>query len=345
MADITVRELSHDSVGLSEAVLSALPGASVYHTPQWMDFLIAAFSVKPRTLAAFEAGEIVGLLPLASIRRWRETRLISLPFTHRVPILGAEDVAGRLLQAAKQLADTELRCSLELRGQATAQAGATPSFVNTTVPVSAPPDALRRAIRQQTLGQLKQAEKNADLVVRELGPADSYDSLDDIMAENRRRLGSLTYPRGFFALLKKSLGDLVRIDVASLSGKPIAMMVTSSFAGTAIYHYGASLADTRNVRPNNLLLWNAIRWAHSRGAGVLDLGTSLLAQNGLIRFKESWGGSSAPIYNTVIERGQVVQDASPSQSGPLAHAAGEVLRRLPLPLFKRVTPPLLREFG
>lgn len=64
----------------------------------------------------------------------------------------------------------------------------------------------------------------------------------------------------------------------------------------AIYLYGASSNSRRNLMPNYLLQWEAIRWARQAGAGVYDFwgipptDGSNEAMAGVYRFKSGWGG-------------------------------------------------------
>ncbi len=64
----------------------------------------------------------------------------------------------------------------------------------------------------------------------------------------------------------------------------------------AIYLYGASSNEYRNLMPNYLLQWEAIRWAKSQGAlqydfwGIPETDREEEAMAGVYRFKRGWGG-------------------------------------------------------
>jgi CelD/BcsL family acetyltransferase involved in cellulose biosynthesis len=133
------------------------------------------------------------------------------------------------------------------------------------------------------------------------------------------------------------------VEVALLQGRPIATTVTLVRNRTAIYLYGGSLGDEAalRARPYNVLLFRALRFAREKGAAVLDLGTSLPTQTGLVRFKEGLGGTTDSLaylaWPRAVER--------PEQDGFMARVAGAVLARLPLPLFERLTPLILKQVG
>jgi hypothetical protein len=341
-ASVDVVELSDALSDVYDAALRRFPRLTIYHTRAWSSFLAEAFGARPATLVALGGGDVVGVLPLALVQSWRGRRLVSLPYSHCVRALGSETVVPLLLQRARERAAAEHQCALELRG---AVAAAEWSFVNTTVAVSRDMDAMRSRIDRKTRNQLHQAERNQGLTLRDASSASDFAAMDYIMAVNRRQLGSATYRRHFFELLKRWAGDVVKLELASLDGRPIAFMVTSCVDELAIYHYGASLPRYREVRPNNLLMWSALCWAAARGAIDVDLGTSLPSQAGLIQFKEGWGGTSSGLsYLTVRPDGSTAVRRS-GQESLTARMAGRVVRHMPLPLFRRVTPLLIKEFG
>lgn len=329
-----------------DSALGKFADATIYHTRRWHGFLAEAFGVEPMTLIAHDGAALLGAFPLALQRRWRGRQLTSLPYSHRVSPLGTIEATEALWLAARRMAQETYRCPLEWRGAPSRLAqGAQPTFINTVVRIPQDEHSLRMQIRGNTRNQLVQGEGNRDLMTREAGSGSDYAAMDRIMADNRRRLGSLTYRKDFFLMLKRHLGESVRMELAYFRDEPVALMVTSVFAREAIYHYGASIAQERHARPNNLLVWNAMTWARLAGAQSFDLGTSLASQTGLIHFKEGWGGVSEPLYHLVVMPGRQAVRGAHLQDRATGRLASRVLQRLPLRLFRTITPPLLREFG
>ncbi|MFL5628690.1 MAG: lipid II:glycine glycyltransferase FemX [Ktedonobacteraceae bacterium] len=84
--------------------------------------------------------------------------------------------------------------------------------------------------------------------------------------------------------------------LAEFEGKLLAGIFASVYARQGIYLYGASSNEHRNLMPNYLLQWEAIRWAKSRGAQQYDLwgipatDADAEAMAGVYRFKSGWGG-------------------------------------------------------
>ena len=88
-----------------------------------------------------------------------------------------------------------------------------------------------------------------------------------------------------------------RLFVAEYDGQLLAGIFVGLMAKQAIYLYGASSNEQRNLMPNYLLQWEAIRWAKSQGAtcydfwGIPETDAENEAMAGVYRFKSGWGGS------------------------------------------------------
>ena len=71
---------------------------------------------------------------------------------------------------------------------------------------------------------------------------------------------------------------------------------TFRFGNKAWYMYGASRDLHRNLMPNHLLQWEAMRWAKAQGCTVYDMwgAPDVLDESdpmwGVYRFKEGFGG-------------------------------------------------------
>jgi peptidoglycan pentaglycine glycine transferase (the first glycine) len=85
--------------------------------------------------------------------------------------------------------------------------------------------------------------------------------------------------------------------LAEREGDLLAGIFVSVFARQAIYLYGASSNEQRQLMPNYVLQWEAIRWARARGAnmydfwGIPETEDEDEAMAGVYRFKRGWGGS------------------------------------------------------
>ena len=87
-----------------------------------------------------------------------------------------------------------------------------------------------------------------------------------------------------------------RLLLAEYDDQLLAGIFVSCYARQGIYLYGASSNEQRNLMPNYLLQWEAIRWAKREGAthydfwGIPATEDEDEAMAGVYRFKRGWGG-------------------------------------------------------
>jgi hypothetical protein len=118
-----------------------------------------------------------------------------------------------------------------------------------------------------------------------------------------QKFGSIPQPYCFFELLHKEFMEGGRGFVleATHQKQVIASIIVLQHQRTLYYKFGASSLSALDVRPNNLLFDELIRYARQNNFEAINLGLSGAesAYEGLVRFKESMGGKASPI--TYIE--------------------------------------------
>ncbi len=159
-------------------------------------------------------------------------------------------------------------------------------------------DAILAAMKPKWRYNIRLAEKKG-VVVRTGTAADlpAFYDLTRITAE-RDKFGihSLEYYRAAFDLLTAC--ESARLFIAEYEGQSLAMIFVTAFGHEAIYLYGASGNEHRNVMPNHALHWAAIQWAKTCGCEQYDLWgvpENINAEderlpNSLYQFKQGFGG-------------------------------------------------------
>lgn len=90
--------------------------------------------------------------------------------------------------------------------------------------------------------------------------------------------------------------DLAQLFIAEYEEQPLAGIILFRFGQRAWYMYGASRDLHRNLMPNHLLQWEAMRWAKAQGCTAYDMwgAPDVLDESdpmwGVYRFKEGFGG-------------------------------------------------------
>lgn len=121
-----------------------------------------------------------------------------------------------------------------------------------------------------------------------------YELLQTTSIRDRFGIHTLEYYRRawqIFAPRKQA-----RLLLAQYNGQLLAGIFVGLIAKQAMYLYGASSNEHRQLMPNYLLQWEAIRWAKQAGAttydfwGIPETDDQNEAMAGVYRFKSGWGG-------------------------------------------------------
>jgi len=166
--------------------------------------------------------------------------------------------------------------------------------------LSREPEALLAAMKPKWRYNIRLSQKKG-VVVREGTTADLptfYQLMEITGRRDHFAIHSMDYYRAALDLL--TARDQARLLVAELEAKTLAMIFVTAFGSEAIYLYGASGDEQRNVMPNHALHWAAIQWARSRGCRWYDLwgipedngSTSASLPGSLYQFKQGFGGET-----------------------------------------------------
>lgn len=286
-----------------DAKIAEFPDASFFHGAAWARVLHHTYGFAPMYLVATTNGRWRGVLPIMEVDSWLTGRRgISLPFTDHCSPLGLDpEVFGELNRAAIALATERQWRHWELRSSTAAPISA--AFHGHSIALDQPIAALfarcdgavRRAVRKA---------QSEEVMVSFSQSLDSIRSFRDLLCQTRRRHGLPPQPLHFFDniqghVLQPGKGSVV---LAHVQGKPVAGAVFFHFGRAAMFKYGASDTAFQHLRPNNLVLWRAIEWHARSGFAHLDLGRTALDNEGLRRFKLSWGATERRIEYARFDR-------------------------------------------
>ncbi len=319
-----------------DTALASLPRSHVLQTWDWGDFK-SRWGWQPSRLLFEEEGR---LLAAAQILRRRLPRTpLSVAYVPKGPALDYCDtsllvqVLSALEQQARQQRTLFVKIDPDvwlgfgdkdfplLPGTAAllamlAERGWRPSaeqiqFKNTFI-VDLTPDETELLARMKA-----KTRYNIRLARRRGVQVRSGDEIDlktfyHLYVETSRRDGFLIRPLAYYLdvwsqFLRANRADFL---LAEVEGEPIAGLILFHFGQTAWYMYGASSNQHRNLMPNHLLQWEAMRLAKRRGCTQYDMwgapdhfdGSDPLW--GVYRFKTGFGGETM--------RGMGAFDYSPS---------------------------------
>ena len=181
---------------------------------------------------------------------------------------------------------------LECRSSSEGWAGASPSltFYGHVIDLAPGVDGLFKRLDSAVRQGIRKAEA-AGLQVDFSRTSEAIETFYALHCRTRRRHGLPPQPFRFFENIRRFVLDAGHGFVATvrLKDQPLAAGVFFSHGRQALYKYGASDYGFQQLRPNNLMMWAAIRHSATNGFSTLHLGRTSLANEGLRRFKLALG--------------------------------------------------------
>lgn len=300
----------HDSAGaLSPAwdeFLSQRSGATIFHTASWQQVLGASYPYRFCGLEAVDAEQkTVGLLPLWLVKSpLTGKRMVSAPFSYICPPVAADEAAiEALLEKSIELTKANGAAYYELKSP-TVIAAAESQFAKSGQYETFHVD-LRRSEAEIWNGTHKGIVQRGVNKARKDGVIISIGGEEACLREFHhlnlltcRRHGIPAQPLRFHQEVWRRLKPRGEAEFlfAEHGEKRIAAVVIFYYNGTATYMYGASDEEHLALRPNHLLIWEAILRAKAKGMHTFDLGRVSDDNPGLKEFKQRWGAATLPLY-------------------------------------------------
>jgi CelD/BcsL family acetyltransferase involved in cellulose biosynthesis len=288
----------------------ASEGATPFHHPAWAALLGDCYRYSAFALVLNDdAGRILAGLPVIDVsNRLTGKRWVSLPYTDACPPLvvprgSVEELVAGLEEERRRRGIPEFELRAELPGAETRRSS---EAVVHTLPLAPDPGQMEQGFKPMVRRNIAKGNRAGLTVRRAESVGDVIDTFYGLHVRTRRRQGVPVQPRRYFGqlwqrILEPGLGFCLLVHSDQ---RPAAGAVFFAWKNTVIYKYGASDDRYLSSRPNHVLLWEAIRWGGANGYVALDLGRTDLDQDGLRRFKSSWGAREEPlVYSTLGEAG------------------------------------------
>ncbi len=319
--------------------LEEFEGGTLFHTRAWHRVLETAFGWRVLALRVRQADRLRAWLPVVRKRRLGRRVFVALPLSHAVGF--AVEPGFDLAEVSRDDLPRPLEVHAAVPGAAFRPVS---GLVQTRLDLTVFPseEALLGVLHKSKRRDLRAAwRKDVHAVVRR--DPEAFAMVDRLHLETRRRQGAPTYPPRFFERIHAELAtrSLAAAHLVERDGRPVAVTVFIDHGDTSWYGYAASVDEREMWRlgVNLEAMWSGLRTARERGFAEVDFGSSPAHQSGLIHYKEHFGGATRPLVHSLAGDAEPVQVA---QDGWMARAGGRVLRSLPLPLFRHMSPWLLR---
>ena len=276
------------------------PDHSLFHTTDWARVLVESYGFAPHYLLEREGNKIIAALPFMEISNLGiGKRAVSLPFSdYCEPLLGANVHFQNVLENVIAYGKKKGWSSLEIRSKKEMPGEISPlgSYLHHELKVSEGENPLFSRFRAGTRRNIKKAvREGVEVIFR-----DSIEAVKRYFAlhcDTRKMHGLPPQPFSFFRnvqeyILSKGKGFVA---LARYQGKSIAGGIYMHFGGNAIFKYGASDRRYLEVRANNMVMWEAIRFYSQNGFNTFSFGRTDSENEGLAAYKRGWGSDETTI--------------------------------------------------
>lgn len=333
-----------------DSLVVRLPGYGFFHTSAWCRVLAESYGYEPVYFTVWHGEELRAVLPMMGVESiWTGRRGVSLPFSDCCdPLLLDEADFTPLLHAAQDFGRERGWKFIELRGAPSSLPNQKSSnaYLGHHLDLSRNIEVLEKGLRDSTRRNIRKAQKSG--VKTEIGRSEeAILAFYRLNCMTRQRHGLPPQPLHFFKkfleyVLNYGLGSIV---LARFEGKIIAaaVFVQTGNGGTVLYKYGASDKRHQELRANNLVMWEAIKWYAEQGFGAMLMGRTDLDHDGLRQFKTGWNTEEYSInYYRYDLRSAAFTNGATATGGSFET---KILQRTPLPILRMMGRMLYRHFG
>ncbi|MDD2521868.1 MAG: peptidoglycan bridge formation glycyltransferase FemA/FemB family protein [Anaerolineaceae bacterium] len=160
-------------------------------------------------------------------------------------------------------------------------------------------EELLAAMKQKTRYNIRLADRKG-VTIRE-GRMEELPMLYDMYAQTAVRDGFVIRHEEYYLNTWRAFleADMAKILIAEVESQPVAALILLLFNGTSRYMYGMSTEKYRELMPNYLLQWEAIRLSKQMGChtydmwGAPDVFDESDSMWGVYRFKQGFNGITA----------------------------------------------------
>jgi len=320
--------------------------SSFFHTSSWARVLCESYNYKPLYFTQIEDNRLKALIPVIAINSiLTGKRGVSLPFTDEChPIADDRDQFKVSLKKLIKYGKKEGWKHIEFRGGQNTfkELPTSKSVYSHTLDLDRNEQKIFSTFKSNTKRNIKKGVKK-NVKVKILCTLESVKYFYRLNCLTRKVHGLPPQPYHFFKkiyehIISQKKGFVV---LAYYKKDPVAGAVYFHFNGQAIYKYGASDRTFQHLRPNNLVMWETIKWYALNGFKSFSFGRTEPENTGLLQFKRGWGTKEEVINYYKYD---LTKDAFVNKSSRIKSSYA-VFSRFPLPVLRLAGRILYRHVG
>jgi FemAB-related protein (PEP-CTERM system-associated) len=327
-----------------DAFVRRTPNGTFFHLSGWRRVIEKSFGHKTHYLVAKRGSEICGVLPLTHIRSALfGSRLISNAFcVYGGPVSDNSVIDDALCEQAVNLARKLGVDGVEFRSAPLSDLTASTEqalYFTFRKQIFADNDANLKAVPRKQRAVIRKGLSNK--LETKIEP--NVDRMYAVYAESVRNLGTPVFSKRYFQELKAEFPGDCEILTVYNGTQAVSSVMSFYFRDEVLPYYGGGLTVARDLAANDVMYWDVMQRAASRGSKIFDFGRSKMG-TGAFAFKRNWGFEPVALhYRTVSTGSRDVKNINPLN--PKYRSAINLWRYLPLPVTKIIGPMIVRSLG
>jgi len=275
---------------------------SFFHSTYWANVLEDTYNYKPYYFVIERENKLKAVIPVMFVESFiTGKRAVSLPFSDYCQPLISDGVNFiELFNEVVKFGKNKGMKYLEIRGGNKFfpdVEGSTFDYIH-NLDTTVDEEKLFKNLSSNTKRNIKKAKREG--VTVEI--SSSKFALEDFYRMNcitRKKHGLPPQPKKFFDNLFKNVLSQNNgfIAIGKYNNISIAGAVYLHIGHKALYKFGASYMEYQNLRANNLVMWEALKYYSANGFESFSFGRTEPDNEGLRKFKLGWG-TTEEILNT-----------------------------------------------
>lgn len=335
-----------DEPDWDERLIRSAGNYSFFHSSAWAEVLRNAYGYRPCYFVNGDESSFSVLVPMMEVNSiLTSKRGVSLPFSDYCDALVAR---GRDREEIFEIIAAYGRKKgwkyIEFRGESGFEdEDAFAFYYSHRLDLSPGSDRLFASLAGAARRSVKKAVREGVRVeiARSMSALQEFYRLNRI---TRKEHGLPPQPYFFFRqihrhIIERGMGFTM---LSLLGDEAIAGAVFFLLGDRVIFKYGASDKSRQHLRANNLLMWEAVKWAAEAGYKTFCFGRTEAGNDGLRRFKSGWGATEGVIiyYRYDLEKNEFQK--MPVMDMDLHR---RIFRRMPIPLLNLIGRLFYRHMG
>jgi len=267
--------------------------SDVFHSPAWIKVLNDTYNFNVQALVTVDqAGEPKAGLTYCKIEDMMDPRIASLPFSDFCdPLVDNQDDWNCLMS---ELLAEGCRVNLRCLHNRVALDDDRLELVNRgkwhCIDLQQQFDTIWNNLHGSAKRAIKKAERNGVIVKIAQSKEELRAFFELHLGVRKYKYNLLAQPYAFFeniwdAFIGKQQGALM---LAVYENEIIGGVMFLEWKDTLYYKFNASHHSSLSVRPNDLVIWEGIKYGQAKGYKYLDFGISDWDQEGLVRYKRKF---------------------------------------------------------